>query len=65
MNTAQDDYVRDKTRHLVGRAALRRASRMVQGWRTEERENARFARHMAIGLTLVALVLATVLFILF
>ena len=64
MKTAQDDYVRHKTRHIVGRAALRRASHMVQGWRTEERENARLARQTAIGFVLVAL-LCTVVFILF
>jgi hypothetical protein len=64
MNSAQDDYVQDKTRHIVGRAALRRVSRMVQDWQTDERENARLARHMAIGLTLVAL-FCTALFIIF
>jgi hypothetical protein len=33
MNTMKDDYVLDKTRRIVGREALRRASRMVQAWR--------------------------------
>jgi len=64
MNTMKDDYVLDKTRRIVGREALRRASRMVQAWREEEQENARFAKRIAILVLFVALPVAA-LFILF
>lgn len=59
-----DDYVLDKTRRIVGRVALRRASRLVQGWREDELEKARFAKRIAILVLLLALLGAT-LFILF
>jgi len=64
MNNMKDDYVLDKTRRIVGREALRRASRMVQAWREEEQENARFAKRIAILVLFVALPVAA-LFILF
>jgi hypothetical protein len=59
-----DDYVQDKTRRIVGREALRRASRMVQAWREDEQEKARLAKQIAILVLLVA-VLGAALFILF
>ena len=64
MNTNNEDYVFDKTRRIVGREALRRASRMVQAWREDERENARLAKHIALLVLLLAL-LGAALFILF
>jgi hypothetical protein len=63
MNSAQDDYVQDKTRHIVGRAALRRASAMVQHWRVKERENARLAKRLTIGLLILALACASLFFL--
>ncbi len=67
MNALQEDdrlhYVREKTRRIVGRVALRRASRIVQGWRAAEREDARTARILGAGLLAVVLLAAT-LFIL-
>jgi len=56
MSTALDNFVREKTRHIVGREVLRRASAMVQGWRAEERENARLAKQLTIGLLILAFV---------
>ena len=64
MNTNNEDYVFDKTRRIVGREALRRASRMVQAWRDEEQEKARQAKQIAILVLLLAL-LGAALFILF
>jgi hypothetical protein len=60
----KDDYVLDKTRHIVGREVLRRASRMVQAWRQDELEKARFAKRIGIVGLLLAL-LGAALFILF
>ena len=59
-----DDYVQDKTRRIVGRQALRRASRMVHAWREDEQENARLAKQIALLVLLLAL-LGAALFILF
>ncbi|MBL8414956.1 MAG: hypothetical protein JNM42_11010 [Propionivibrio sp.] len=59
-----DDYVQEKTRRIVGREALRRASRMVQAWREDEQENARLAKQIAL-LVLVVAMLGAALFILF
>ncbi|MBL0166860.1 MAG: hypothetical protein IPP85_06825 [Propionivibrio sp.] len=59
-----DDYVQDKTRRIVGRQVLRRASRMVQAWRDDEQENARLAKQIALLLLSIAL-LGAALFILF
>ncbi|MBK7424986.1 MAG: hypothetical protein IPJ48_18945 [Propionivibrio sp.] len=59
-----DDYVQDKTRRIVGRQVLRRASRMVQAWRDDEQENARLAKQIALLLLFIAL-LGAALFILF
>jgi len=64
MDTMKDDYVLDKTRRIVGREALRRASRMVQAWREDEQENERLAKHIALLVLLIALLCAA-LFILF
>jgi len=64
MHTMNDDYVQEKTRRIVGREALRRASRMVQAWREDEQENARLAKQIAL-LVLVVAMLGAALFILF
>lgn len=64
MHTMNDDYVQDKTRRIVGRQVLRRASRMVQAWRDDEQENARLAKQIALLLLFIAL-LGAALFILF
>lgn len=64
MHTMNDDYVQEKTRRIVGRQALRRASRMVQAWRDDEQENARLAKHIAL-LVLLLTLLGAALFILF
>lgn len=50
-----DDYVGEKTRQIVGRAALRRASRMAQDWRLEEQKNSRLAKRIAIGVLFIVL----------
>lgn len=49
------DYVREKTRHIVGRAALRHASRMAEDWKLEEQKNGQLAKRIAIGLFFVVL----------
>lgn len=46
---------REKTRYIVGRAALRRASRTIQDWQLEEQENGQLARRIAICLLIVVL----------
>ena len=63
MSTVPDDFVREKTRHIVGREVLRRASAMVQGWRAEERENARLAKQLTTGLLILAFVSLSVFFL--
>ena len=63
MNTARHDSVHEKTRRIVGRAALRRASAMVQHWRVEERENARLAKRLSIALLILALAGASLFFL--
>ena len=64
MNATEDDYVREKTHRIVGREALKRASRMVRDWQKEELENSQLAKRITIGLALAALAGAA-LFILF
>ncbi len=54
MNTTQDDYVREKTRRIVGHAALRRASRIIQTWQAEEQEKTRIAKHILLITLLLA-----------
>lgn len=63
MNTEQHDYVHEKSRRIVGRAALRRVSAMVQHWRVEEHENARLAKRLTIGLLILALVCVSLFFL--
>lgn len=59
MAAPQDELVQAGTRRVVGREALRRASRMVQRWQQEERDKALLARDIMIGL----LILAAIIFI--
>lgn len=50
MTQPEDEIVRDGTRRIVGRAALRRASRIVHEWQTDEREKAELASKIVIAL---------------
>ena len=64
MNTADHDYVREKTRLIVGRDALRRASRIVREWQSQELEDKRLAKRFAIALLLASVLGASLFFIL-
>ena len=64
MNTADHDYVREKTRLIVGRDALRRASRIVGEWQSQEQDDKRLAKRFAIVLFLASLLGAVLFFIL-
>ena len=59
-NDTENDFVREKTRRIVGHAALKRATRMVGNWQVEEQEKRRLAKRIVIGL-LIALVFAVLL----
>ena len=62
-NLESDDYVRKKTRLIVGHQALRRASVIVQGWQAESLENARLAKQLTTGLLIFAFISLSVFFI--
>ena len=62
MSLADHDYVREKTRLIVGRDALKRASRIVREWQLQEQDDQRLARHFASAL-LVASALGASLFL--
>ena len=47
---ADDEIVHAGTRRVVGREVLRRMSRLVADWQTEERGKHELARRLAIGL---------------
>jgi len=49
-----DEIVRAGTRRIVGREALRRASRMVADWQAEERGRAILARRIVVTLAAAA-----------
>ena len=53
------DYVREKTRRIVARSALHRASALVQEWQADAEKNARWARRLSFvfGLAAIAIVL--------
>ncbi|MCP5269221.1 MAG: hypothetical protein H6943_09315 [Zoogloeaceae bacterium] len=55
-----DDIVDESTRRIVGREALRRASRLVQQWRYEEHDKRQLA-HTIIKILVIA---APLLFVL-
>ena len=59
-NDTANDFVREKTRRIVGHAALKRASRMVENWQVEEQEKRWLAKCIVVGL-LIALVFAVLL----
>ena len=65
MNAAQDDYVHEKTRHIVAREALKRASSMIHAWHTETQENNRLAKKLALQLAIGLLILVVVCITLF
>ena len=52
---ADDDYVREKTRRIVARAALRQASALVQEWQTDAENNARWARRLSAVFVIAAI----------
>ncbi len=54
MTEDQNDIVREATRRVVGREALRRASQMVQRWQQEERDKETLARDIIIGLLILS-----------
>ena len=56
---ADSDDVREKTRRIVARAALRQASALVQEWQADAENNARWARRLSVvfGLAAIAIVL--------
>ena len=60
---ADDDYVREKTRRIVARSALRQASVLVQEWQADAENNARWARRLSAVFAVAALV--AILFFIF
>lgn len=44
---ADDDYVREKSRRIVARSALRQASALVQEWQADTENNARWAQRLS------------------
>ena len=60
---ADSDDVREKTRRIVARAALRQASALVQEWQTDAENNARWARRLSA--VFVAAAIAAVSFFIF
>jgi len=57
-----DNDIQAMTRRVVGRAALRRASRLVGDWQHEEREKARLVR-LAVPIQLFVALLGLAFFI--
>ncbi|MBK8523179.1 MAG: hypothetical protein IPL58_03070 [Betaproteobacteria bacterium] len=53
MTAPHDEVVNEGTRRVVGREALRRASRMVRQWQADELEKQTLARDIAIGLAIL------------
>ena len=52
---ADSDDVREKTRRIVARAALRQASALVQEWQTDAENNARWARRLSAVFVIAAI----------
>ena len=52
---ADSDDVREKTRRIVARAALRQASALVQEWQTNAENNARWARRLSAVFVIAAI----------
>ena len=57
------DYVREKTRRIVARSALHRASALVREWQADTENNARWARRLSA--VFVAAAIAAVSFFIF
>ena len=53
MTAPHDEVVNEGTRRVVGREALRRASRIVRQWQADELEKQTLARDIAIGLAIL------------
>ena len=49
------DYVREKTRRIVARSALHRASALVQEWQADTENNARWARRLSAVFVVAAI----------
>ena len=60
---ADSDDVREKTRRIVARSALRQASALVQEWQADAENNACWARRLSAVFVLAAI--AIVLFFIF
>ena len=58
-----DEIVRDGSRRIVGRQALRRLSGMIQEWQDDEREKVLLAKRLAFGIVLVGAALLTAFFL--
>ena len=52
---ADSDDVREKTRRIVARAALRQASALVQEWQTDAENDARWARRLSAVFVVAAI----------
>ena len=52
---ADSDDVREKTRRIVARAALRQASALVQEWQADAENNARWARRLSAVFVVAAI----------
>ena len=52
---ADSDDVREKTRRIVARAALRQARELVQEWQTDAENNARWARRLSAVFVIAAI----------
>ncbi len=59
-----DARVQETTRRVVGYAALRRASQIVQGWRRDEEEKRYLLPRVATGMLLFAMLAAGIFFVL-
>ena len=59
---ADSDDVREKTRRIVARSALRQASVLVQEWQADAENNARWARRLS-AVFAVAAIIAILFFI--
>ena len=53
--TGHDDIVRDGTRRVVGREALRRAASMVQEWQRDEAEKAALVRPLFVAFAIAGM----------
>ena len=61
---SEHPLVREATRRIVGRVALQRASKIVQGWRQEEEDNRRLLPRVASALLVFAVLAVSALYLL-